>query len=153
MDYRLTKALIKYVYCLFILLPGLSTGCAVKDEILKADLGEQFSLHMGQTAQIEAEQLAIRFNGVSGDSRCPRGVECFWEGEVNCDVVVTYKGESSNITLTQSGAEQSSEATYREYRLIYSVEPYPQAGKQIATADYRLILTVEKLRKGLPTIE
>jgi hypothetical protein len=128
-----------------ILLPGLCTGCAGGDEFVKASLGQEFSLRIGQTAQIENEQLSIRFKSVAGDSRCPRSVQCFWAGEVSCDVTVTDRGSSSNITLTQPGAEQSSEATYKDYRLIYSVEPYPEAPKQISTADYRLILTVEKL--------
>ena len=127
------------------ILLGLCIGCAGSDEFVKADLGREFSLRIGQTAQIENEQLAIRFNGIAADSRCPRGVQCFWAGEVKCDMVVTLNGESSNITLTQSGADQSSEATYQEYRFIYSVEPYPEAGKQIAAEDYRLNLTIDKL--------
>jgi hypothetical protein len=131
--------------CLFILLLGLCLGCASNDEFIKASLGQEFSLRIGQTAQIENEQLSIQFKSVAGDSRCPRSVQCFWAGEVSCDVTVTDRGSSSNITLTQSGAEQSSEETYKDYRLTYSVEPYPEAPKQISTADYRLILTVEKL--------
>jgi len=123
----------------------LITGCAGGNEFVKADLGQKFSLHIGQTAQIQNEPLSIRFNGIAGDSRCPRGVTCFWAGVVKCDVVVTYQGSSFNITLTQPGADQSSETTYNEYRLIYSVEPYPEASKQISTAEYRLNLTVEKL--------
>jgi len=139
------EALSKYISCLFILLLVLITGCIGGNELVKADLGQKFSLHIGQTAQIQNEPLSIRFNGIAGDSRCPTGVQCFWAGEVKCDVVVTYQGSPSNMTLTQSGADQSAETTYNEYRLIYSVEPYPEAGKQISTAEYRLILTVEKL--------
>ncbi len=131
-----------------VLLPGLCTGCAGGDGLIKSSLGQEFSLHIGQTAQIENEQLSIQFKSVAGDSRCPRSVQCFWAGEVKCDVVITHKGSLSNIILTQPGAEQSSEATYKDYRLIYSVEPYPETPKQISTADYRLILTVEKLLQG-----
>jgi hypothetical protein len=145
MHYRVREALSKYISCLFILLLGLCSGCAGSDEFVKANLGQEFSLRISQTAQIENEQLAIRFTGVAGDSRCPRGVTCIWAGEVKCDVVITDKGESSNITLTQPGAEQPSEETYKGYRLIYSVQPYPEAGKQISTEEYRLKLTVEKL--------
>ncbi len=126
----------------FVVVLGLSTGCA--NNVVEADLGQEFSLRIGQTAQIENEPLTIRFTGISGDSRCPKGVTCIWAGEVKCDVTVTYQGTSSNITLIQSGAGQSSEEIYKGYRLIFSVEPYPEAGKQISRADYRLILTVKK---------
>jgi hypothetical protein len=136
----------RYMFCPLILLPGLLTACAGVGEFVKADLGQEVSLRIGQTAQIENEQLAIRFNGIAADSRCPNGVTCVWTGEINCNVVITYKGSSSNITLTQPGlTEQAFAETYQGYRLIYSVQPYPEAGKQISAADYRLILTVEKL--------
>ena len=49
---------------LLILLPGLCTGCAPEYETVKADLGQQFSLRIGQTAQIESEGLSIRFQGI-----------------------------------------------------------------------------------------
>ena len=133
----------------FIVLLGLCTGCAGSDGFVKADLGQEVSLRIGQTAQIENEQLSIRFNGISGDSRCPRGVQCFWAGEVKCDVTVTYQGASSNITLTQPGIREPYPETYKGYLFIISVQPYPEAGKQISTAEYRLKMTVEKLPPGL----
>ncbi len=139
----------KYIFCLFILLLGLCTGCAGGDEFVKASLGQEFSLRIGQTAEIEGEQLAIRFNSVTADSRCPKDVQCFWAGEVKCDVTVTYQGTPSNITLTQPGMTEPSSEIYKEYKLVYSVKPYPEAGKQISDAEYRLNLTVEKLPPGL----
>src|SRR4030066_174537 len=142
------EALSKYISCLFIVLLGLGTGCAGSSELVKADLGQEFSLHIGQTAQIENEPLAIRFNAVAGDSRCPKNVTCVWAGEVKCDVTVTYQGSSSNITLTQPGLTEPPSETYKGYKLIFSVQPYPEAGKQISTEEYRLILTVDKLAQG-----
>lgn len=136
---------------LFIVVLGLSTGCA--NNVVEADLGQELSLRIGQTAQIESEQLAIRFNGIDTDSRCPRGVTCIWAGEVLCNVTATYQGSSSHITLVQSGLTQEPpvENYYEIYWLDFSVEPYPEAGKQISTADYRLKMTVKKLPQGPPT--
>ena len=146
MHYCGRSSLSKYISCLFILLLGVCIGCAGRDEFTKADLGQEFSLRISQTAQIEDEQLAIRFERIAGDSRCPKGVTCVWAGEINCDVVVTHKGSSSKIILTQPGlTELSAEQTYKGYRLIYFVQPYPEAAKKISTAEYRLKLTVEKL--------
>ena len=135
---------------LFIVVLGLSAGCA--NNVVEANLGQEFSLRIGQAAQIENEQLVIRFNDIKGDSRCPRGVQCFWAGEVSCDVTVTYRGSSSDIILTQSGlTEPPAESRYEDYKFIFSVEPYPEEGKQISTADYRLKMTVKKLPQGPPT--
>ena len=137
------KIFLPVIFAGLVLLLGVSAGCTV-DKVVKTDLGQEFSLGIGQTALIQSEQLAVRFDGIAGDSRCPSGVTCIWAGEVSSNVTVTYQGSPSNITLTQSGAEQSTEAVYKQYALIFSVEPYPQAGKQISDADYRLNLTVEK---------
>ncbi len=136
-----------FIDLLIILLVPL-LGCAGADGSIKAKLGEQFSLHIGQTAQIENEPLAIRFNGISQDSRCPRGVLCVWAGEVKCEVTITYQYSSSKITLVQPGLTEPSSETYQGYRFTYSVEPYPEAGKQIPDSDYRLNLTVDKIPQG-----
>jgi hypothetical protein len=141
----MTHKNVKIVSGLLMLLLGLLLGCAGKSEVLKVNLGQEVSLHIGQTAQIENEHLAIRFNGITGDSRCPRGVLCIRAGEVTGDVTVTHNGSASDITLTQSGlTEPPAEATYQDYKLVFSVEPYPEAGKQMSPEDYILNLTVEK---------
>jgi hypothetical protein len=148
MNYVTKQWLSKYLYCLLILLLGLLIGCAGMSQ-LKTSLGQEVSLRIGQTVQIKNEPLSIRFNGVTGDSRCPKGVQCFWAGEVKCDVTVTYQGTSSDITLTQHGGTAAYPQTYQDYIFSFSVEPYPEAGKQIKPEEYRLNLTVEKLPPGL----
>jgi hypothetical protein len=133
----MTHKNVKFVSGLLMLLLGLLLGCAGKSEVLKINLGQEVSLHI--------EHLAIRFNGITGDSRCPRGVLCIRAGEVTGDVTVTHNGSASDITLTQSGlTEPPAEATYQDYKLVFSVEPYPEAGKQMSPEDYILNLTVEK---------
>ena len=117
-------------------------GCA--GGTLKASLGKPVIVLVGQTVDIEGEQLAIRFNGVTGDSRCPNGVTCVWAGEVSCDVTVTYQGSSSDITLTQPGGVAPAKTIFKDYRLTFSVDPYPQAGRKIYPSGYILNLTVEK---------
>ena len=127
---------------LLILTLVLSIGCA--SGVLKASLGKQVSLRIGQTAEIDGEQLSITFDSVSEDSRCPKGVMCIRAGEVKCSVTVTYKDSPSVITLVQPGTTEPATETYERYTLVYSVEPYPEAGRPISDSDYRLNLTVEK---------
>lgn len=122
------------------------------DKLVKAELGEEFTLRIGQTAWIEGEQLFIRFNGIRNDSRCPRDVTCIWAGEVLCEMTVTWRGMTTDIVLGEPGLTAPPVGYYYEdYQFICSVEPYPEAGQQISTADYRLILTVVKEPKGPPT--
>ena len=49
--------------------------------VVTADLNKKFELPVGDTATINGQGLTIIFTQVTEDSRCPIGVECFWEGD------------------------------------------------------------------------
>ncbi|MBI4303726.1 MAG: hypothetical protein HY665_05265 [Chloroflexi bacterium] len=123
----------------------LAVGCAGGTGEAKAPLGQEFSLAIGQTAEITGQNLKIKFTEVIEDSRCPRGVVCIWEGRVSA-VVQIDDGAAYRMVLTEPGlTDQGARETYQKYEFAYHVEPYPEAGKKISPDEYRLLLTV-KLR-------
>jgi hypothetical protein len=123
----------------------LLASCVVTPGGLKADLGQEFTLAIGQSAVIRGENLEIRFKEIAEDSRCPEGATCIWEGRVRAIVEITENGSPFQMVLTQPGlSDEYAEETYKEYRLIFKVEPYPEVDTEIASADYRLLLTVSK---------
>lgn len=129
------------LFSLVILMPLLS-GCSSS---LKASLDSQFTLAPGQSARIASEGMDIKFIGETQDSRCPTGVDCFWAGQVICNVELTKDGNKNLVTLTESaGSGLVTGYTFQNYKIIFSVSPYPVAGKTIAKSDYRLSLTVRK---------
>ncbi len=133
-----------YIIVLSALL--LLTGCAGRDTRLEASLGQEFSLSVGQSAVIRGENLEIKFEGVTEDSRCPRNVVCVWAGRVICAIQIIKKDSSYPMMLTQPGlTDQYAEESYDRYQLIFHVEPYPGAGKQIAMGEYRLLLTINSV--------
>ena len=135
----------KRIYLLFslILLITLLSGCR---NSIEAFLGSQFTLSPGQSARIESESMIIKFIGETQDSRCPTGVECIRAGDVSCNVEITKDGIKNPITLTDSAGSGATEGyTFQNYKILFSVSPYPEAGKTIAKNDYRLSLTVTKL--------
>ncbi len=120
-------------------------GCVVTSDEVKADPGQEFSLSIGQSAVISGENFEIKFKEILEDSRCPEGATCIWEGRVSAIVEITENGSPYQMVLTQPGlTDEYTEETYKEYRLTFKVEPYPEVGKEIATSDYRLLLTVSK---------
>lgn len=122
----------------------LLAGCTGTDE-LKAGLGQEFTLSIGQSAQIEGESLQFSFEEVLEDSRCPTGVTCIWEGRVRLVVEITDNGSPYRMTLIQPGlSDQYASETYKEYQLTFKVNPYPELGTEITTGDYRLLLSVSK---------
>ena len=127
---------------LMLLLPVLS-GCSNPIKVL---LGTQFTLAPSQTARIDSESMTIKFIGETQDSRCPTGVECIRAGDVSCSVEITKDGIKNPITLTDAAGSGATEGyTFQNYEIIFSVFPYPEAGKTIAKSDYRLLITMSQL--------
>jgi hypothetical protein len=109
-------------------------------------LDEEFSLSVGQRASIAGENLAIRFEEVLEDSRCPRDVVCIWAGRVTCMVEITHAGSSYRMSLTELGlTDEYSSERYEGYELAFHVTPHPEAGRKIPTDTYRLHGIISKL--------
>jgi hypothetical protein len=118
-----------------------TTGCSETS----VSLGQDFPLRVGQSASIKGEELQIKFLEVVADSRCPRGVTCIWEGEVSCMVVIKYRGSLQQMIFTEPGSTNwPPEISFKEYQIVYHVEPYPEAGVTIPVAEYQLFLRVSK---------
>ena len=124
-----------------LLLLIVSSSCTQAK--IKASLGEEFTLPLGKTAAVEAENLSFEFVDVTADSRCAKGVECIWAGEAKCRMLITYKGTESEATFTQPGGSVAEES-FNQYKISFILEPYPEAGKQIADSEYQLKMTVTK---------
>jgi hypothetical protein len=110
-----------------------------------ADLGQEFSLSLGQTATINGQALQITFEDVIEDSRCPSDVTCIWAGRVSCVIKLVEVSSQYRMVLTELGlTDQYTRETYREYQLAFHVIPYPEAGQSIRSDEYRLQLIVSK---------
>lgn len=136
----------RHIIVVFIALSlMLLADCTSQSEEIRADLGQQFYLAAGQSASIQGEKLTIKFIEVTGDSRCPEGATCIWQGEAKCLVEITYLESLNRITLTQPGlTKEPSKVDFRDYEIEFNVGPYPEVGKQIPAEDYRLQLTVNR---------
>lgn len=129
------------ILLLFLFLAACGGGAAE----VEADLGQEFSLSIGQPASIQGEELQLRFLEVINDSRCPEHVVCFWEGQASCLVEITYHESAQKVTLVQPGlTEEPSQIHFNNYLIEFNLTPYPQAGQEIKKTDYRLQLKVTK---------
>ena len=128
-----------------LLLPVISLACS--SEGVTASLGEQFTLPAGKSAVITGESLKIKFVEVTGDSRCPTGVQCIQAGDVKCLMLISYFDSQSSLVFTQQGGNDITTQDFNVYRITFKVEPYPQAGKPIKPEDYKMVMTVTKFQK------
>jgi len=112
---------------------------------VEAELQLGFWLPIGEEALIESEDLYIGFEEVIEDSRCPLNVECIWEGQASYAVRLTRQEVSDRIILTEAGLGGQGKATFLDYEITASLEPYPEDPDGIAPEDYRLRMSVQKL--------
>ncbi|MDC8770229.1 hypothetical protein [Roseateles albus] len=122
------------------------------------ELGTQFSLKAGDFAQmgealkgtavLDRAGLRIGFEGVSADSRCPKGEQCIWAGDATVRVWL-QQGTGPKELRELNAAEGLAQTAYAYgYALrLLSLAPYPVSGKAIAASDYVLTL---KLWRGEP---
>jgi hypothetical protein len=139
--------LFKHVFYLLVALSlGLSLSCAGTGDKEKVSFNQEFSLQIGHSAQAGQGELEIKFVKVTEDSRCPRGATCIRAGQVSCEVLITGRGFSSSLTITEPGlTDNPNQTLYKNYRLKYHVQPYPELNKKISTEEYKLTLTIEKV--------
>lgn len=118
---------------------------ARSNAIISAQLGEMFTIKVGEEAFIEAEDLTIAFVSVVEDSRCPIDVRCTWEG--NARIVIRLsknKNKSASIELNTSRL-LTREGLYLDYRIeLVKLDPDRTSANEIAEHEYRASLIVSK---------
>jgi hypothetical protein len=134
--------IITVVLVVFLLLLAGSVSCS--SDTIKASFGEEFALPLGKTAAVGDDNLTFMFVDVISDSRCPSGVECIQAGEAKCSMHIVYHGAASDVIFIQGGGNTPSFGELNSYDVMYKLEPYPEAGKEIAKSDYMLKITVKK---------
>jgi hypothetical protein len=134
-----------YIFPAVIAVIFAISGCSDAG-VLQVNLDKEFTLAIGQSAQVKGEDLQIKFTGVSADSRCPADVTCIWAGEATCDIEIGYAGKTTALVLTRPGSdEQYTVEQFDGYAFSFKLEPYPQSGQQISPDMYRLHMVITRL--------
>jgi hypothetical protein len=100
-------------------------------------LGEEFALKAGQTASVADGGLIVRFESVSNDSRCPRGVTCIWEGDAVVAVSVQRGNASTNRHELHTSGLYAREAREGPFRIeLVKLDPLPVEGTNVDPKEY-----------------
>ena len=99
--------------------------------------GEAFSLQTGESAQARDGALRIGFDGVTADSRCPKGEQCVRAGEATARIWLQHGSEPKEIRElhTAPAVAQSIRVLDRCVRLV-RLDPIPVTGRAIAKSQY-----------------
>jgi len=109
------------------------------------ETAKTFSLRVGESAQARAGILRVGFEGVTADSRCPKGEHCVWAGDATARIWLQRgSGPAETRDLhTAPGAAQRASAFDHEVQLV-RLEPYPSAGQAVAKGDYVATLRLSR---------
>lgn len=107
-------------------------------------LDKEFNIKVGDSAVLANQGLIIKFKSVSDDSRCPIGLECFWQG--NATVVLELKNFDGDTltaylnTFLEPRAVEFSKLTVA----LKDLAPYPILDSVINTSEYTATLLIKK---------
>ena len=87
------------IVVLCLLLPGCAT---LTPPVVPFRDGEVFALNVGEIARKGDGSVVVRFDAVTGDSRCPIGAVCVWSGQLT--VLVAVGVALGQRTKTQNDA-------------------------------------------------
>ena len=99
---------------------------------------DQFSLKVNQTAS-EPANISVKFLNVTGDSRCPSGVTCIWQGDVTAVVNIMKNNQDlGNFNLINGLGDKNATAQISSnyFLQLVKVEPYPSNGTHVPLSNY-----------------
>jgi hypothetical protein len=125
-------------FCLLAL-----TACSEKSPVAPGPISREVVLAPGQTVSIAEALIALRFEGVAGDSRCPADAICVWGGDALVQIEVIPASGRRQPYVLHTG---DMRPVVHEDLTIALVElsPYPFSSRPIQPGDYRAILRVTR---------
>lgn len=107
-------------------------------------LGQEFELKINQEAMVEGEGLAVAFESVLEDSRCPEGVDCIWSGNAKIKVR-SGKQKQTLATIELNTNVGPKISSYLNYEIsLVALKPRPKADKPVQPNEYKATLIVTK---------
>ncbi|MCC6736273.1 MAG: hypothetical protein IT534_09115 [Bauldia sp.] len=136
---RLAPAILSSVLAAAVALPALAQPVPV--EVIA---GVPFPLRVGGEAAIEGTSIRLRFDRVTGDSRCPIDVMCVWAGVFEMVLVVDAGGgrPATEVTLDTLGQEGTASGFHF---VLLEVKPSRRASQPFDAATYAVLLRADAI--------
>ena len=97
------------------------------------------------------EKYLLRFDSVLTDSRCPEGVNCFWQGIAGVRFTITEKNSTPEkidlYTWNNPGMNWCDSVTYKHLNIrLLELNPYPSTNVRYGYDSYKakIIITLKK---------
>jgi hypothetical protein len=134
-----TLSAIKYLL-VFFLLAGMGCEEAILDQ--EFTIGKEESFQVNQLYTSDDGQYTLKIIDVS-DSRCPKGVYCFWGGEITIKGEMAGNGSKSSFeihSVVSKANKQPEEFTIQ----IVDAKPHPNQVTESKPEDVVVTLLIQK---------
>ena len=131
---------------LLLCLLGLVAMAMQCERLPTVEFDQAFYLQVGeQKMAAGAPNMIVQFTQIKEDSRCPKGVNCVWEGEAVAELVIGKTGSDTLALTYRPGREKAAVGRASGYNFkLLEVDPYPEKGTAIAKEDYRIMLEIKE---------
>lgn len=130
---------VKYLIIL-ILFSGTACEEVLVDQPLRT--GKEFTFQINKTYTSEDGNFSLKITDL-GDSRCPEGVVCVWQGEVTVKGEWTENNSKSAFELHSVLTDQQKQPEGYTIKLI-DAKPYPKYGDDSRPEDLLVTLLIQK---------
>jgi hypothetical protein len=97
----------------------------------------------GQAVSVSEADVTLRFDGVSGDSRCPIDATCIQGGDALVQIAVLRPRSSTQSYTLHTGNLRPVVHDDLTIALV-DLTPYPYSARPIQPGDYRLTLRISR---------
>jgi hypothetical protein len=117
-------------------------GCDGSPTGPTTSLNTNFTLAPGDTMRIDATSLSVRFNRVTGDSRCPADLVCIQGGSASVHISAQSFGPRRDYELHTGDLRpvQHDDLTIT----LVELQPYPFSSRTIQPDEYRATFKVTR---------
>jgi len=147
------KKNISIIFLFFLIINGCADNPVSIDNV---SLNSDFKIKYGQSVYIPDENLFIAFQDVVEESRCPEGMECFWQGTAKIKLFI----RQGNDTMTDTVETYLPQSIVKIGQInnsylfdVKDVEPYPQQNLKVDVHNYILTLNVSHFTYGFSDSE
>lgn len=109
------------------------------EQIIEYQLEQEIQIRLGESITLENRAMTIRFKSLAGDSRCPQGAVCVWQG--NAEVILEVSGKEISLNTDL----EPKEAVVGQYNIrLQDVIPYPIMDEEHAPESYSITIVVSR---------
>lgn len=111
--------------------------------------GEPLELKVNAASRLSDENLSVRLEGVTQDSRCPVDVQCVWAGDAAVELTLEKPPAAADTRILHTSDRFGRQADYEGLVIrLLDLKPQPREGKTIAPEDYRVTLVVDQANQA-----